>query len=163
MNRRDFVLSGSALLGLAWASPTVLAQSLAPRPDKIVPFELSESEWRERLSEARFDILREEGTERAHSSPLNDEKRAGEYRCAGCDLALFTSDMKYDSGTGWPSFFEVIDGHVGTKTDFKLFLPRTEYHCKRCDGHQGHVFDDGPEPTGKRWCNNGLALKFVPS
>ncbi|MGM0564212.1 MAG: peptide-methionine (R)-S-oxide reductase MsrB [Pseudomonadota bacterium] len=162
MNRRDFVVNGSALFGLALVSPQVLAQSLTPRPDHIKPFELSESEWKERLGKERFRILREEGTERPHTSPLNDEKREGEYRCAGCDLALFTSEMKYDSGTGWPSFFEVIEGHIGTKTDFKLILPRTEYHCKRCGGHQGHVFDDGPEPTGQRWCNNGLALRFVP-
>jgi peptide-methionine (R)-S-oxide reductase len=90
-----------------------------------------------------------------------DEKRAGEYRCAGCQLPLFTSEMKYDSGTGWPSFFDAIEGHVETKTDYKMILPRTEYHCARCGGHQGHVFKDGPAPTGQRWCNNGDALVFV--
>jgi peptide-methionine (R)-S-oxide reductase len=105
--------------------------------------------------------LRDEGTEPAGSSPLDKEYRKGEYRCAGCDLPLFTSEMKYDSGTGWPSFFQHIAGHVQTKRDFKLIWPRTEYHCARCGGHQGHVFDDGPKPTGQRWCNNGLALVFI--
>ena len=114
------------------------------------------------MTPEQFHILREEGTEPPFSSPLNKEYRRGTYVCAGCDQPLFTSEMKFDSGTGWPSFFEAIPGAVATKTDFKLIWPRTEYHCARCGGHQGHVFDDGPKPTGKRWCNNGLALKFVP-
>ena len=125
--------------------------------------ELSENAWRERLSPAAFEVLREEATERPHSSELNGEKRPGVYVCAGCDLPLFTSAMKYDSGTGWPSFVTHIPGHFGTKKDFKLIYPRTEYHCIKCGGHQGHVFDDGPPPTGERWCNNGVALKFVPA
>ena len=123
---------------------------------------LSKDEWRERLDKMQFQVLRNEGTERAFTSPLNDEKRAGLFVCAGCDLPLFTSAMKYDSGTGWPSFFTTIPGVFETKTDFKLILPRTEYHCVRCGGHHGHVFNDGPEPTNERWCNNGVALKFVP-
>jgi peptide-methionine (R)-S-oxide reductase len=126
------------------------------------PLKLSKEEWRKRLNAAQFNILREEGTERPGSSPLNNEKRPGVFACAGCDLPLFTSAMKYESGTGWPSFFTTIPGVFGTSTDFKLVLPRTEYHCARCAGHHGHIFDDGPRPTGKRWCNNGVALKFIP-
>lgn len=123
---------------------------------------LAEDEWKKRLNEKQFSVLREEGTEAPFSSPLNDEKRKGTYHCAGCDLELFSSDAKFNSGTGWPSFFQPIEGHIATKSDFKLIAPRTEYHCARCDGHQGHVFDDGPEPTGQRWCNNGVSLVFKP-
>src|SRR5215213_3676050 len=108
-----------------------------------------------------YDVLFEEGTERARTSPLNQEKRAGTFVCAACNLPLFTSDTKYESGTGWPSFYDFIPGHLDTRRDFLLFWPRTEYHCARCGGHQGHVFDDGPEPTGERYCNNGVALHFV--
>ena len=123
---------------------------------------LSKEEWKNKLSPEEYYILREEGTERAFSSPLNSEKRKGVFHCAGCDLPLFSSDTKYNSGTGWPSFWDSIQGAVETKVDFKLIVPRTEYHCSRCGGHQGHVFSDGPKPTGKRYCNNGLAIKFIP-
>ena len=123
---------------------------------------MSNDEWKKKLTPEQFDVLREEGTERPFSSPLNDEHRKGAFVCAACDLELFMSDKKFNSGTGWPSFFEAIPGHVETKTDHKLLMARTEYHCARCGGHQGHVFNDGPNPTGLRYCNYGVALKFVP-
>jgi len=132
----------------------------APLPSE--PLKLSKDEWRKRLSPAAYSVLRDEGTERAGTSPLNNEKREGVFACAGCDLPVFTSAMNYESGTGWPSFFTTIPGVFDTKKDYGLFLPRTEYHCKRCGGHHGHVFEDGPQPTGQRWCNNGVALRFVP-
>jgi len=122
----------------------------------------AERDWRRRLSADQYRVLREEGTERRFFSPLNAEKRAGTYVCAGCGKPLFKSSMKFDSGTGWPSFYTAIPGALVTRTDRKLFVPRTEYHCAHCGGHQGHVFDDGPAPTGQRWCNNGVALNFVP-
>ncbi|KAA5804646.1 peptide-methionine (R)-S-oxide reductase MsrB [Alkalicaulis satelles] len=123
---------------------------------------LTEAQWRERLTPDQFRILRREGTERPGSSPLNRETRDGIYVCAGCALPLFSSAAKYESGTGWPSFWAPIEGALNTKIDWRLWTPRTEYHCARCGGHQGHVFEDGPRPTGQRWCNNGLALNFVP-
>ena len=126
------------------------------------PLKLSKEEWRKRLSREQFDILREEGTEYPGTSILNNEKRPGVFVCAGCSLPLFTSAMKYESGTGWPSFFTTIPGAFANSTDYKLILPRTEYHCSRCGGHHGHVFNDGPPPTGQRWCNNGVALRFIP-
>jgi len=162
MNRRHFIY---AVGGLA-AAPMVLFRAQANSGDSTMkrPFEVaySKEEWQRLLSDAQFHVLREEGTERPWTSPLNDEERPGTYVCAGCEQPLFTAEQKFDSGTGWPSFFDVIDGAVGTKKDYKLFLPRTEYHCSRCGGHQGHVFKDGPAPTGLRYCNNGVALKFVP-
>lgn len=122
----------------------------------------SNSQWKALLTPAQYEVLREEGTERPHSSPLNQEKRKGTFVCAGCGQPLFKSDTKYDSRTGWPSFYASIPGAVETKVDRKLLMARTEYHCARCGGHQGHVFADGPAPTGQRFCNNGLALRFEP-
>ena len=121
-----------------------------------------DGEWQKRLTAEQFTVLRKEGTERPFSSPLNDEKRAGTYVCAACGQKLFTSDMKFDSGTGWPSFHSTLDEAFETRRDFKLVLPRTEYHCANCGGHHGHVFNDGPQPSGLRYCNNGVALEFIP-
>ena len=124
--------------------------------------ELPDDEWRKRLDPEAYQVLRHEGTEYAGTSPLNEEKRSGTYVCAGCDTPLFKSEMKFNSGTGWPSFFTTLPGAFETSTDHKLLIPRTEYHCARCGGHHGHVFKDGPQPTGLRYCNNGVALKFIP-
>jgi len=125
------------------------------------PVKQSNEEWRKTLEPRQYRVLREEGTEPPGSSPLNAEKRPGVFACAGCGQPLFTSAMKFESGTGWPSFFTTIPGAVATKRDFKMILPRTEYHCSRCGGHHGHLFNDGPAPTGQRYCNNGVALRFV--
>lgn len=173
----------SFLKQLAWASvaPVVLSacgrSSSSPAPSDaavdtldvhelrtdISPLEKSTEEWQSILSDEQFHILFEEGTEPRRSSPLLDEKRKGTYICVACRLPLFSSATKYESGTGWPSFWAPLEDRVETKEDMKLGYPRTEYHCTRCGGHQGHVFDDGPDPTGLRYCNNGLALDFVPA
>jgi peptide-methionine (R)-S-oxide reductase len=162
MHRRLFIAGALASAAAIASGRTVMATTDTPLDAAIPPIDKSREEWRELLDAAQYRVLFEEGTERPWTSPLNDEKRSGTYVCAACFLPLFLSEAKFDSGTGWPSFYQAIDGKVGTKTDWKLLLPRTEYHCARCGGHQGHVFDDGPAPTGQRWCNNGVALRFVP-
>ena len=137
--------------------------STARAEDEVFEIVKTEDEWRKQLSPDQFAVLREHATERPFTSELNHEKRKGVFACAGCALPLYASETKFDSGTGWPSFFDPLPNAIGTSTDYKLILPRTEVHCRRCGGHLGHVFDDGPPPTGKRYCMNGVALVFQPA
>ncbi len=132
-------------------------------PAETFEITYSEAEWRERLTPEQFHVLRQHGTERAGTSPLNGEKRAGTFVCAGCELPLYSSETKYESGTGWPSFWAPLDNAIGTSVDNSWFMSRTEVHCRRCGGHLGHVFEDGPPPTGLRYCMNGVAMAFVPA
>ena len=169
MTRRGLLarLSGLVIPFLP-ATRTGAAESLAASTDASdsliasadARWQFSDAEWQRRLSPEAYAVLRRETTERPFSSPLNNEKRSGTFLCAGCALPLFSSKAKYDSGTGWPSFWQALPNAIATRLDFKLIVPRTEYHCSRCGGHQGHVFGDGPRPTGKRYCNNGVALSF---
>ena len=164
MKRRTLINGIVAAIGTGiMTAPGRFARATGAEAMEFRPLDKSKDEWRELLPADRYRILFKSGTERAFTSPLNEEKRSGTYVCAACYLPLFSSEAKYDSGTGWPSFTRPLaERHIGTERDFKLILPRTEYHCARCGGHQGHVFDDGPAPRGQRWCNNGLALEFVP-
>ncbi len=158
MNRRLSIKCVSGLLLTGGLLPFAALAATAATP----ALKKSKSEWRKLLPASSYEVLFEEATEASFSSPLDAEKRAGTYVCAACFLPLFSSAQKFDSGTGWPSFFDVLPDAVGKRTDFKLIWPRTEYHCARCGGHQGHIFKDGPQPTGLRYCNNGVALQFVP-
>jgi peptide-methionine (R)-S-oxide reductase len=162
-DRRQLFMAGAAFSALALTSKSSLAGTAMSDTTIAIDFrKLTDSDWRQRLTPQQYNILRKHGTERAGTSPLNHEKRKGTFACAGCDLPLFSSDTKFESGTGWPSFYAPLPNAVATKTDRSFFMTRTEVHCSRCIGHLGHVFDDGPPPTGLRYCMNGLALKFEP-
>ncbi len=173
MNRRDMIklLTGAVAapavlsnilfnpLGREAMANTANAKNITGKVEKLI---LTDAEWKKRLPADQYQVLRHDGTESPGSSPLLHEKRAGNFLCVGCDLDLFSSKAKYDSGTGWPSFYDAIPGHINTKTDESAGMVRTEIHCARCEGHHGHVFNDGPKPTGLRYCTNGIVLKFRP-
>ena len=174
MKKRDLLLTGVSLIGGAWlyqfwqkstdSLPTDSAIAVdSTKATKRYEIMKTEEEWKQTLTTEQFRVLRKHGTERSFSSPLDKEYSKGAYNCAGCDLPLFTSDTKFNSRTGWPSFFAPIEGAIATTTDTSLFMKRVEVHCSRCGGHLGHVFDDGPKPTGQRYCMNGVSLKFVPA
>ncbi len=166
IDRRAFLLAGAA-------TGALISTSAFAKEDKMTATttttdatdfrKLTDADWRKRLSPQAYTVLRNHGTERPFTSPLNHEKRKGVFACAGCDLPLFSSDTKFDSGTGWPSFYQPLPDAVATTTDRSFFMTRTEVHCSRCEGHLGHVFDDGPKPTGLRYCMNGVALTFEPA
>ena len=155
MKRRTFI---TATLAACLSRP-----AFAGKEGKAYPVTRTEAEWRALLTDFEYRVMRQEATERAYTSPLNDETRDGQYLCKGCDQPVYASETKFDSGTGWPSFTDNIPGAIGTKEDRKLFSVRTECHCSRCGSHLGHIFDDGPPPTGKRHCINGVSLTFIPS
>lgn len=178
LSRRGFLSAGAVLCASAYITPkTLLGNDEMPKQamTKAMPaasadelalqkkfLSIGDKEWKQKLTAKQYDVLRKDGTEMSGSSPLNAEKRDGTYHCVACENPLFASETKFESGTGWPSFYDHLPNAVNTKKDFKMIWPRTEYHCARCGGHQGHVFKDGPKPTGLRYCNNGVALKFVP-
>jgi peptide-methionine (R)-S-oxide reductase len=158
-NRRQFTLAG---LGLAATATMTRSASAAEEKAEMFEITKTDAEWKQILTPEQFAVMRQHGTERAGTSPLDKNYEAGTYNCAACDLPLYSSEAKFNSGTGWPSFYQPLENAIGTSTDWKLIYPRTEVHCRRCGGHLGHVFDDGPKPTGKRYCMNGVAMKFVP-
>jgi peptide-methionine (R)-S-oxide reductase len=161
-NRRAFLVAGAAAAALPFLSRLSETPALAAG-SQAFPYRLTPAQWQSKLSPAAYAVLREEATERPFSSPLNDEHRAGTFYCKGCALPLFSSKTKFDSGTGWPSFYAPLPKAVGTTRDTSLFMERIEVHCARCGGHLGHVFDDGPKPTGLRYCMNGIAMTFTPA
>ncbi len=163
LNRRNFALGGLGLTSAAIFTHVASKSAAKPATERKFEVTKTDEEWQKTLTPEQYKVLRKHGTERAGSSPLDKNYSPGMYRCAGCDLPLFASDTKFDSGTGWPSFFKPIDNAVGTDTDRAFFMTRTEVHCSRCGGHLGHVFEDGPKPTGLRYCMNGVSLKFVPA
>ena len=174
MKKRDLLLTGAAIIGGTWlyqfwqkstdSLPTDSAIAVdSTKATKRYEIMKTEEEWKQTLTPEQFRVLRKHGTERAFTSPLDKEYNKGAYNCAGCDVPLFTSDTKFNSRTGWPSFFAPIEGAIATTTDTSLFMKRVEVHCSRCGGHLGHVFDDGPKPTGQRYCMNGVSLKFIPA
>ncbi len=168
IERRALLKAGVALTALAalneFGNPGAMAAPMTTTNDTTIDFKkLSDAEWHKRLNTEQYYVLRKQGTERAGTSPLNKEKRTGTFACAGCDLPLFDSATKFESGTGWPSFYQPLPGAVGETSDRSFFMTRTEVHCIRCEGHLGHVFNDGPKPTGLRYCMNGVAMKFEPS
>ena len=160
MNRRNFL--NQILLAACIVATGSLRAVAALASEHVEKIMKDDKVWKSELNPEQYDVLRQEGTERPFTSPLLKEHRKGAFACAGCGLELFDSAAKCDSGTGWPSFFQAMPDHIETTTDHKLVMPRTEYHCARCGGHQGHVFNDGPQPTGLRYCNNGVALRFIP-
>ena len=167
MHRRALLTAGVAFSALAAMNKISKSETLAgpmtTTTQDIDYRNLSDADWRKRLTPEQYNVLRKHGTERAGTSALNHEKRKGTFECAGCALPLFSSDTKFESGTGWPSFYQPLPNAVATKSDRSFFMTRTEVHCSRCLGHLGHVFDDGPKPTGLRYCMNGVALKFEPA
>ncbi len=163
MERRKFLqLALATACTLGFTRVGKISKAFADDVEKVEKIQKTDAEWKASLTPMQYDVLRHEGTERPFSSPLLNEHREGVFACVGCDLPLFLSSTKFDSGTGWPSFFDSIKGHIETKSDTSAWMERTEYHCARCGGHHGHIFDDGPKPTGLRHCSNGVALKFIP-